>query len=368
MTDNRKEATTSMDAPAKPRRTKRVLILSAVAVVAVAAVSGVVVLVQPPKNASAEPKPVAVQTMQIARGDLVQQVRAQGTLSYSSAHDLGTSLGGTVTGIPASGTVVSTGHELFRVDDSPIVLMHGSLPVWRAFSEGMSDGADVLQLEQNLVTLGFFDREPDTEFGWGTADAIERWQKSLGLEQTGMIELGRIIFSSSDVRIQSAKASIGDQASSAVISVTGVTKQVEAFLDTANQSLVPVGETVTVSLPGGATTTGTVVGVGGPVEKEANSGKSLKIPVTLTLDDPEAVASFDNVSVSVILTTTKDSDVLLLPVSALLAQPGGGFAVEVTDGKKTPRLVTVELGAFADGFVAVTGGDLADGDTVVVAK
>lgn len=68
-----------------------------------------------------------------------------------------------------------------------------------------------------------------------------------------------------------------------------------------------------------------------------------------------------------------------MPVSALLAQPGGGFAVEVLNGKApadgtkkgspAPRkLVTVELGAFASGFVSVTGGDLAEGDTIVVAK
>jgi len=35
---------------------------------------------------------------------------------------------------------------------------------------------------------------------------------------------------------------------------------------------------------------------------------------------------------------------------------------------QTTKLVPVELGAFADGFVAVTGGKLAEGDTVVVAK
>jgi len=95
----------------------------------------------------------------------------------------------------------------------------------------------------------------------------------------------------------------------------------------------------------------------------------VKIPVTLTLDDPSVGADLDNVTVSIVLTQSKGSDLLLVPVTALLAQPRGGFAVEVTTGKpgKT-KLAPVELGAFASGLVAVTGGGLAEGDKVVVAK
>ena len=96
----------------------------------------------------------------------------------------------------------------------------------------MTDGADVLQLEKNLAALGFFTREPDEEFAGSTAAAIEKWQKSLGLEQTGTIEAGRIVFSPADVRIQAPKATIGDAARAAVVSVTGANKEVQTFIDT----------------------------------------------------------------------------------------------------------------------------------------
>jgi len=43
-----------------------------------------------------------------------------------------------------------------------------------------------------------------------------------------------------------------------------------------------------------------------------------------------------------------------IPVTALLALAGGGYAVEVPDGAAT-KLVAVETGLFADGYVEVSG-------------
>ncbi|HPT95111.1 MAG TPA: peptidoglycan-binding protein [Microbacteriaceae bacterium] len=377
--DSAADALSDAPAPKKPRHARRAIVISSIAVVAVAAVVGGIFLAQPPAPASAGPNPVDVETVQVTRGDLSEDVRAQGKLAYGSPHELGTSLSGTVTALPGGGTVIARGQELFRIDDNPVILMLGELPVWRGFDAGMSNGRDVLQLENNLQALGFFDRTPDEKFDWNTTSAIQNWQKSLGMERTGSIDLGRVVFSPTELRVQGPKVEIGAAAGPDLISVTSTTKEVQAFIDTAQQSLAEVGAVVTVMLPGGVATEGTITGVGAPVEKEGSSGKSLKNPVTLTLNDPEAGASLDNVSVSIMLTQVKATDTLLVPVSALLAQPGGGFAVEVVKGKApadgtkkgspAPRkLVTVELGAFASGFVSVTGGDLAEGDTIVVAK
>lgn len=355
-----------------PRRMRRALLIAGGAVAALAIIATVVVLVQPPTQANSAPKPVAVETAVIARGDLTAGFRAPGTLAYSSPRDLGTSLPGVVTGFPASGSIVGAGQELFRIDDQPVVLLHGDLPAWRSFSLGMADGADVLQLERNLAELGFFDREPDEEFAGSTERAVTNWQKSLGLEKTGTVELGRVVFAPADVRIQSPKAAIGDASGAAIVSVTGANKEVLAFVDTAQQGLVAADMKLDVMLPGGVRTGGTVVAVGTPVERDGGNGKTMKIPVTVTLDDAEAGASLDNVSVTLLLTQVQASDVLLVPVVALLAQPGGGFAVEVVSASVKngagSRIVPVTLGAFADGLVAVTGGSLAEGDVVVVAK
>ena len=62
------------------------------------------------------------------------------------------------------------------------------------------------------------------------------------------------------------------------------------------------------------------------------------------------------------------SKVLIVPVTALLAQNGGGYAVETVDAHAIHHLVPVALGLFddADGLVQVEGRGLRAGQRVVV--
>jgi hypothetical protein len=55
-----------------------------------------------------------------------------------------------------------------------------------------------------------------------------------------------------------------------------------------------------------------------------------------------------------------------VPVKALLARDGGGFAVEVVQSGER-RVVPVEAGLSADGLVEIEG-DVREGDTVVTAR
>ncbi|MDX6658917.1 MAG: hypothetical protein QOH62_3710, partial [Solirubrobacteraceae bacterium] len=50
--------------------------------------------------------------------------------------------------------------------------------------------------------------------------------------------------------------------------------------------------------------------------------------------------------------------VLAVPVQALIARPGGRYALELADG----RLVNVVPGQFANGYVELTGGQVHPGD------
>ena len=56
-----------------------------------------------------------------------------------------------------------------------------------------------------------------------------------------------------------------------------------------------------------------------------------------------------------------------VPVGALLARSGGGYVLERLTGDGTTEQVPVQLGAFADNFVQVSG-DIKSGDEVVVAE
>lgn len=349
-------------------RRRRGWIIASTALVLAVAVAAAVFITRPQAEANEEQRRPPTDTAAIARGDLTEQVRFTGKLEYRNVRDLGSALAGTLTGVAAPGTIVGRGGELFRVDDTPVLLMLGALPVWREFAEGMADGEDVRQLEVNLAALGFFHREPDDEFRWSTIVAIKEWQKSLGLEQTGRIEVGRIVFSAADVRVQDATADVGSPAGGAVLKVSDSTKEASVDLDPNLAANAPVGAAVDVRLPDGTVAAGKVTAVGAPVEREKeNGGTSLKLPLTIVLDDPAVAAAFDTVSVSVTLVNMIAEDVLLVPVTALLAQPGGETAVERIVKKKS-ELVTIELGKFADGMVEVVGGDLAEGDTVAVAK
>ena len=60
------------------------------------------------------------------------------------------------------------------------------------------------------------------------------------------------------------------------------------------------------------------------------------------------------------------ADALVVPVTALIATLNDGYAVEVVRSGKVVR-VPVELGLIADTRVQITGGDLEEGDAVVVA-
>jgi multidrug efflux pump subunit AcrA (membrane-fusion protein) len=60
--------------------------------------------------------------------------------------------------------------------------------------------------------------------------------------------------------------------------------------------------------------------------------------------------------------------VLAVPVTALLARSGGGFAVEAVDGDGSGRLVPVEPGIYAEEYVEVSGPGLREGERVVTAE
>ena len=90
------------------------------------------------------------------------------------------------------------------------------------------------------------------------------------------------------------------------------------------------------------------------------------IPVTVSLDSYRPPADLDQAPVQVTITEQADPDVLAVPVTALLAQPGGGYAVRTT----AHRLIPVGVGIYDDttGLVEVGGGGLAAGMTVQVAQ
>ena len=78
---------------------------------------------------------------------------------------------------------------------------------------GVSDGADVEQLERNLVELG---HDPggmtvDEEFDADTASAVESWQDAIGVPETGAVEPGDAVFLPGPRRVGQLAVSVGAQ-------------------------------------------------------------------------------------------------------------------------------------------------------------
>jgi peptidoglycan hydrolase-like protein with peptidoglycan-binding domain len=317
----------------------------------------------------------AVDLATVVRRDLQGTQEVDGTLGYGDADQVVNRRQGTMTWLPAEGTVLRRGQALYRVDERPVPLLYGSLPLWRELRVGVDDGNDVTQLERNLAALGYDPGTVDDHFSAATRQALKDWQSDLGLEETGALATGDAVVMPGPVRVGQVTAKRGGAAApgQAVMTVTSTTRQVSVDLDTTQLASVKVGDRVEITLPGGATATGRVSEVGKVAEQSAddsaaNGGGTTTVPVTISLDQPGRTGDLDQAPVDVSIVTETRKGVLAVPVSALLALAEGGYAVEVVAADGSRRLVGVRLGLFADGLVEVSGGGLAAGAKVVVPK
>jgi peptidoglycan hydrolase-like protein with peptidoglycan-binding domain len=356
------------------------------------------------RPAAATPTPeVPTGTATVARTDVVERQQVAGTLGYgdsvtvpgqsaggggSGAGGGGQTQDGILTRLPAVGAVLARGQALYEADGHPVPLWYGSRPAWRAFQLGMTDGPDVRQLEANLVALGYDPNRAvtvDRHFGWATAAAVKRWQRASGRAQTGAVPLGQVVFLPGPIRVATVTATVGAPlpAGTAILTATSTRPLVTVALETALQQLVRRGDRVQVTLPDGNSVRGTVASVG-RVATQPNTGTGTEgqgqgqsgngngsgqatVSVTIRLADPKAAANLDQAPVQVAITTQAARGVLAVPINALLAQPGGGYAVQVLEGG-SGRLVAVRIGLFDEtaGLVEVQGAGLAQGATVQV--
>ncbi|MGW7447590.1 peptidoglycan-binding protein [Kitasatospora sp. NPDC054795] len=369
------------DAPRSRRRSRRPRnAVIALLVVAAAAGGGVAAVTQPWRShdtTTAQPK-AGTGTAVVQRTSLSSGMRLNGRLDYGTGVEVTGQGRGTVTRIPATGDVIKPGAAMWEVDGKPVVLFRGERPLWRELAEGMPDGPDVKQLKHNLVDLGHANGlglTIDDKFTAATAVAVKRWQKSLGLEQAGKVELGRVVvLPMPGVRVKEVTAKLGQQlADTTVLKVTS--PEVLATVQPEDDQLPQFapGSTVALELTGGGTAQGRVRGFARTGDGQSGAGNggnggSQKATVTITVTDQEAVRkALDNAQSGVTVTVTDRSaqDVLVVPVTALLALAEGGYGVQVVHDGAAPALVPVKVGLVANARAEISG-DVREGDRVVV--
>jgi HlyD family secretion protein len=333
-------------------------------------------------------------TAPVARTDLSTTVQDGGSIGFSGSYTVAALTGrGVYTWLPQPGQVIREDRPVYSVNDEPVPLLYGSIPAWRAFDVGMSEGPDVGELTRDLIRLGFgAGLAQSDQYSDATATAVERWQARLGLPVTGRIALGGVVFEPGPIQVTSVAATPGmavqgDSGGGTVLSATGTTPVVTVDLDVSQEYLVKPGDAVQVVLPDGTTTVGgriqsvgsvaTCPGSGDTGSGNAGAGQSPcssigsgtnsgpTVTVTITLDQTPAGAALDQAPVNVNITTQTADNVLAVPVNALLALQNGGYAVQVVSGK-TSHLVRVATGLYGNNLVQVSGPGIVAGMRVEV--
>ena len=357
------------------RGRRRWVTLGIVAVVAAGAVSAWRLgMVSPAALSGAGPEALEPATAAVTRQDIAATTPVTATLGYAGSYPVRGQGTGTLTWLPPVGQVISQGHALYRTDNgSAVALLYGSVPDWRPLSEGVT-GADVSQLNHDLVALRDANSAQVSALGWDyfsweTAAGVQKLQLALGVfAPSGSLPLGSVVFEPVALRVTQVTGSLGGPANGPVLAATSDRHVVTVGLDVSQEGEVAAGDRVTVMLPDGRTTPGAVSAVGTvATTSSSGAGPATTIPVQVTLADPEAAGTLDQAPVTVNITTATARDALVVPVGALLAQAPGRYVVEVTGPGSRRRWVPVRPGIFDDasGLVQVTGA-LVPGQRVVV--
>jgi len=346
--------------------------------------------------------PAAVQTVAVVRQDLSNSATLDGTLGFGETQPIRGVRAGVVTWLPAAGTAVTRGQQLLRVDDRPIPLFYGGIPLYRDLTQRNTVGRDVRMIADNLAALGYDigvqpppgtrvqvpaaagspdpgastapSRTPTTPVDVRAGEAVlttaliaavRAWQARNDLPADGSITVGDVVVLPGAVRVDSVAARPGSSTTADLMSVTSTTKVVTVSANVSQAATIDQGEQVTVTLPGGKAVGGRVAAVGTAGQPAAADGAATggdaKLAVTVTLDDLAAAGPLDSAAVKVDFPADIHRNVLTVPLGALVALSEGGYAVQKPGG----HLIAVRTGMFARGLVEVSGEGLEAGMRVV---
>ena len=283
-----------------------------------------------------------------------------GSGSSSSSNASNVRVTQTITSITTPNTPVSFGDVLYTVDGQPVVALQGALPAWRSLSTASADGADVAQLEAGLVALGYDPQQKvtvDDHFDSATRTMVKAWQKGLGIEQTGTVPLGSVVFIPAATTVSTVDQSVGDTVGDGDTVMTLATSTQQVLVD------VPAGDEAAV-VPG------LQVGIGdvqGTVSRLQSADQNGSVAVEAVITPSTEIKNADNgSSVKVTLTLTHDSGVLIVPAEAIVSRLDGTYAVEVKAPDGTTAYQTVEMLGVSGANVAIRGADVSEGTVVLL--
>ncbi|WP_181435872.1 peptidoglycan-binding protein [Curtobacterium sp. MCSS17_006] len=363
-----------MTRPSGRRRTITAVCLAAALAVGTGAWAVLGLQRDEPASASASGQPHRA-TATVSKGDLTESKVFAGTLGYGAPTGVPGAAAGTITWLPEPGNVVRRDDPVYAVDEREVRSMYGTVPLWRDLSRGR-DGTDVRQLNENLAALGY-DVSVDEVFGPRTERAVRQWQADRGHRVTGVLTADDVAFVDGAVRVASVEGELG-QATGAgagvrgtggpdagtggdVLQVTSTDRVVTATVSQRDAERLAVGTEVDVRINGTGDTLRGEVTDAHPSASE-DGGNQVDVSVSFEPGDRKLPAA---ASAQIEAKGATARGVLSVPVAALVAGSGGGYAVDVVRRDATTKRVPVVPGFTADGRVAITG-EVGEGERVVV--
>ncbi|MEU7586919.1 efflux RND transporter periplasmic adaptor subunit [Micromonospora sp. NPDC049230] len=406
-------------------RTKPLIITITCGVLALGGVAYAVHASAGDDSPAGQPAAARVATAEVVRTDLSDYWAESGTVGYRKQRTLRGVAPGVLTWLPQPGSTIARGDIMYRSGDRPVILFYGSSPMFRDIDVVGMVGRDVKVLADNLRALGYrIGSQPapgtrvtvqggpppaannpatndqgtngeatnggankpgsppatagtgayqtvvtsqDAVFTRSLKDAVKRWQTAKGVRPaTGTVTLGDILVLPGAVRVGTASAQLGDDATGNLMAISDQAKAVTVEIDASRADDLRAGQKVQISLPDSSPTSGTVTSVSSNVQAaqtdDGNPGaEGPKVQVVIAVDDASAIQNISSATVEVRFTGTTEHDVLAVPVGALLALSGGGYGVQISDG----ALTAVKVGLFADGMVQISGTGITAGTKVV---
>lgn len=293
----------------------------------------------------------------VAPGEVSASLNLNTVAAWSPIPAAANTAAGTVTGVSVSpGDELSQGSELYTVDLRPVVVAAGAVPAFRAIGEGMT-GADVAQLQQMLIDLGFLRGRADGDARAATATAIRAWQKSLDRPQTGTVELGDVVF----VPALPTRVSLDTAIISRGMTVAGGEQVVRALPPTpgftipvteAQAARIPAGTRVEITAPDGSTWEAAA-------SEQRRDPASQSVVVTLTPVGDGAICGEScglvpvsgEVQLSSRIVTVAAVSGLVVPSAALVSDAAGAISVLDESGSRIAVLVK----ASANGMSVIEG-------------
>jgi len=259
------------------------------------------------------------------------------------------------------------------------ILLFGQIPAWREIKLGITPGLDIKQLKHNLVMLGYGSESPINEsseiFTALTMQSIKNMQADLGLNSTGTLSLGDVVFlpGKSIVQYNSNFPSIGTVANpnTVVLSLLPIEKEslsnnalnsssykslqkVSTTIPVVNKELIEINSQVKIELPNEVEVYGSVSEIGKiAIVPQGNQSGDPYLEVSITINDDKSFPEWTGADVTVYVTREIASGVMAVPITSLVSLLRGGYGLEVVADNAT-QLVPVEIGMYSDGWVEIS--------------